>query len=500
MGSTQVANIQCTNQSSFDASLYLVNRRDGKEVALCDNIPSGDFVVVSLASVIGVNRMTYDKYQVKVWWGRKSGISSEAFIYAPTGRQGVFVIVGSQENPEIRHVGYTDVGKVANPRDVQPSPPAPAPARTKPPKRRDRPPQADPAPVVAEETSKESPSEKNPSTAPPPNQPKADPSPAATPAPRQQAWSTADLSEALFTDTVKSVLLINRSSFDATLYLVDVVHGGEYILGNDLRPGDSVVFPLASVRGVSGINGSKYAVKVSRGHLTAISNAAFTYAATAPSIRKATFIVLGSRENPLIQHTGVTDIEVATTALLNDSTFKLKCAMLKDKRVPDPPYSLTEKERWIQCVVKNQTQFPIEYLGPMGSNLSTFVAGPNDVGAFQQLVFSCYNDNGSNDLIGRLGFRVKLDQHLTYDFSIDWNAPSDRAELMALISPSPKPREWNGEVSSQGNAFTSEESFRGLQGKTTQVEWQLHFLAIPGVYVTYVVSEVRLQPDYMLTA
>ena len=51
---------------------------------------------------------------------------------------------------------------------------------------------------------------------------------------------------------VKHLLLRNQSPFDATLQLVDTsVSGSSFPLGPDLRSGDSVVFQLAAVPGLT---------------------------------------------------------------------------------------------------------------------------------------------------------------------------------------------------------------------------------------------------------
>ena len=65
--------------------------------------------------------------------------------------------------------------------------------------------------------------------------------------------------------------------------------------------------------------------------------------------------------------------------------------------IPEPPTELTAKYRWVQCTIKNETQFPITLLSGAYLPSDTFwPAQPGDCAPFDQLVFSTYNDDRTN--------------------------------------------------------------------------------------------------------
>lgn len=85
---------------------------------------------------------------------------------------------------------------------------------------------------------------------------------------------------------------------------------------------------------------------------------------------------------------------------------------------PPPPAGLTDKYRWMQCTLKNETQFPLVYKGTYSSSGKYWTA-PGSVAVFQQLVFSVCNGDGTiwTGATGGTGFSLVLDSNNSFNIS-----------------------------------------------------------------------------------
>jgi len=297
------------------------------------------------------------------------------------------------------------------------------------------------------------------------------------------------MSNDLSLGNVKHLLLRNQSPFDATLQLVDLsVSGSSFPLGPDLRAGDSVVFQLVTVPGLT--NGIVFTVQlVTKGAHITQSTAKLTYTGAAPPVRKAKFVVGGSRDDPRLDYAGLTDVEIPNE-ILGDVDFKTRYRRVDYKPIPDPDPLLTEKFRWIQCVVKNQTQFPIQVQGPPYLDSGRYWTPPTDVERFDQMVFSCCNgDYSMAGATGGTAFRITLDPVTFYDFAVGWTTPAVGG-FKASIVKSDNPKDAYEQATLEGNALTSKEVFRGFQKSGNPVERHIYMSAAAGQYMIYVITEV----------
>jgi hypothetical protein len=86
--------------------------------------------------------------------------------------------------------------------------------------------------------------------------------------------------------------------------------------------------------------------------------------------------------------------------------------------IPDAPKELTDKYRWLQCSLKNETQFSILLLETYFDS-GRYWDAPGSLGSFDQLVFSCCNDDGvPTGVMGGTAFRLSLDDTHYYDFAL----------------------------------------------------------------------------------
>ncbi|KIK55809.1 hypothetical protein GYMLUDRAFT_87492 [Collybiopsis luxurians FD-317 M1] len=288
---------------------------------------------------------------------------------------------------------------------------------------------------------------------------------------------------------VKHLLLRNQSPFDATLQLFDrSLPKSGYPLGPDLRAGDSIVFQLAYVNGLT--NGTVFGVEVGAGVKFVQNGTALTYTDAAPPVRKAKFVVKGTKLEPVIDFLGFTDVEIPTE-ILENTDFEKRYKLLKRKPIPHPPRELTEKFRWIQCVVKNQTQFQI-LLQDTYFNSGKYWQPPTAIDPFDQMIFSCCNGDETigTGVTGGTAFQVILDAVTSYNFSVGWTNPSVGG-FKASIVDSPHPIDGYDRATLEGNAFTSEQKFRGLQKNGNPTEWHLHFSAAAGQYMIYEVTQIQ---------
>ena len=86
--------------------------------------------------------------------------------------------------------------------------------------------------------------------------------------------------------------------------------------------------------------------------------------------------------------------------------------------IPSAPKELTKKHSWLQCSLKNETQFKVLLLETY-SNSGCYWDAPHTFGAFEQLAFSCCNDDfAPTGVTGGTSFRLLLDDKHFYDFAL----------------------------------------------------------------------------------
>lgn len=89
-----------------------------------------------------------------------------------------------------------------------------------------------------------------------------------------------------------------------------------------------------------------------------------------------------------------------------------------EKSVPDASSTVKNKHRWIQCTIKNKTQFQIVLLDTYWSS-GRYDLAPGGASAFGQIVFD--GCNGDNTILtgvsGGNSFRIVLDATHSFDLA-----------------------------------------------------------------------------------
>ncbi|KAF3933740.1 hypothetical protein ABW19_dt0206325 [Dactylella cylindrospora] len=184
-------------------------------------------------------------------------------------------------------------------------------------------------------------------------------------------------------------------------------------------------------------------------------------------------------------------IEIAKI-ILSTAELALKAKEIADKKTPDAGSSLKEKTRWIQCTVKNATQFNILLEGNyFGSG--RYEQAPASIDPFTQMTFSCCN--GDNTIMtgvsGGTSFRVTLDDNVSYPFAIGWTSPYVGA-FKAGVAESESAEEGYNQASENGKSLSSKDQYTGKDKDKNEARFYFHLSAAPGQQAMFVITQVRV--------
>lgn len=176
---------------------------------------------------------------------------------------------------------------------------------------------------------------------------------------------------------------------------------------------------------------------------------------------------------------------------------------------PTPSLGLQEKNRWIQIIIKNQTQFQ---LAPNGTFYDTgrYWDPPRECGQFAQMAFSaCNGDWDPRGATGGTAFQVRLDDSHVYDIAVvrlfldlplrvrtyafqGWTAPIAGSYKTSAVASSVAEDGYNA-ATPEGNILLSDNIYEGKDGSGDPVRFRLKFSAMPAEHIALIViDEVRL--------
>ncbi|KIK55808.1 hypothetical protein GYMLUDRAFT_248402 [Collybiopsis luxurians FD-317 M1] len=291
--------------------------------------------------------------------------------------------------------------------------------------------------------------------------------------------------------SVKHLLIRNESPFDTTVQVVENnPNGRAFVLNPDLLAGHSWLYQLEREPIA---NGTEFKLQIIHELRTGRSPAVLTFSNSAPN-KKAEYLIKGTINDPQIMFKGFVDKDDLSFVLLDEEEIRAGRQYVMSQRIPDPPASLTEKSRWIQCVVRNMTQFRIV----LQDHHTYFDSGrywepPSDILPFDQMIFTCCNGDGTffTGATGGTSFRMILDPVTWYDFAIGWTNPYI-GSIKAGIVHSSNPQDGYDHASPEGNAFRSQEVFKGIDKDWKAGGWYLHLSASAGSQIImYTLTEVR---------
>ncbi|PQE29507.1 hypothetical protein CJF32_00003258 [Rutstroemia sp. NJR-2017a WRK4] len=184
--------------------------------------------------------------------------------------------------------------------------------------------------------------------------------------------------------------------------------------------------------------------------------------------------------------------EIAIASLIV-SSLQLAVAVKQtaDASAPAIPTGLQEKKRWLQCTLKNQTQFSL-LLQQTYHDSGRFYSAPGSVASFHQMTFSvCSRDNSvGTGVSGGASFRADLDHHHSFHFAIGWTNPYLGSFKAGVIEAKAAKDGYNA-ASGDGSFVQSEHGYKGKDEKGENAHIIFHISATPGQKPMFVITEVR---------
>ncbi|KAF8803225.1 hypothetical protein BYT27DRAFT_6739967 [Phlegmacium glaucopus] len=160
-----------------------------------------------------------------------------------------------------------------------------------------------------------------------------------------------------------------------------------------------------------------------------------------------------------------------------------------DMLIPDPPKELTDKLRWLQCTLKNETQFRVLLLESYFSS-GRYWDAPSTFGPFDQLVYSCCNDDyAPTGVSGGTGFRLLLDDQHYFDFALGWTDPL-LGSYKAGVVGSGSAKDAYDHANDDGGSLISKDIFEGRDKEGNTAKFRIHISATPGQKPLFVVEQV----------
>ncbi|KAI0713533.1 hypothetical protein C8Q76DRAFT_796493 [Earliella scabrosa] len=180
-----------------------------------------------------------------------------------------------------------------------------------------------------------------------------------------------------------------------------------------------------------------------------------------------------------IVKTIITGVELAT-----------KIGKVAGELIPSPPTDLKDKFRWVQCTVKNETQFDVLLLDTHFDS-GRYWTSPGGFGSFSQMAFSACNGDHTfmTGATGGTAFRLSLDDQHYYDFSLGWTAPATGA-YKAGVAESGKGVDGYNAADNDGGSIMSKYVFEGKDKDGHPAKFRIHISAAPGQEALFVVKQV----------
>ncbi|KAK3367940.1 hypothetical protein B0H63DRAFT_529646 [Podospora didyma] len=185
-------------------------------------------------------------------------------------------------------------------------------------------------------------------------------------------------------------------------------------------------------------------------------------------------------------------IEIATT-VISAAELAKKVADTISQLIPEVPATLKEKYRWIQCTVRNETEFDILLQGTYFDS-GKYWDPPSNIKPFEQMAFA--GSNGDHTVLtgvsGGTSFRLSLDTHHYFDFAVGWTNPSAGAVKAGVVESTNAEDRYNI-AAATGNSIQSSHKYQGLDKHGKRTTLRFHVQATAGHNsALYVIREVRV--------
>ncbi|KAH6909870.1 hypothetical protein BKA70DRAFT_1101952, partial [Coprinopsis sp. MPI-PUGE-AT-0042] len=162
----------------------------------------------------------------------------------------------------------------------------------------------------------------------------------------------------------------------------------------------------------------------------------------------------------------------------------------KDKSVPEPSKETTDKARWLQCTIRNATDFPI-LAEKAHFDSGRYNDNPGRVDAFEVGTFTACNGDNTfmTGVSGGQTYKIAIDEHHSFVFSIGFTNPwagSYKAGVVESSNP-----EKGYEAASQAGGSIESPLYEAKDHEGEDIRFKLHISATASQRPAFVVSEIR---------
>ncbi|KAI0295281.1 hypothetical protein BC826DRAFT_968528 [Russula brevipes] len=178
------------------------------------------------------------------------------------------------------------------------------------------------------------------------------------------------------------------------------------------------------------------------------------------------------------------------TIIVTGAELVAKISEVAGKIIPAPPKDLTEKFRWIQCTIKNESQFDVLLMNTYFDS-GRYWDAPGSFNQFDQSVFSCCNGDSTilTGVSGGTAFRISLDDTHYYDIAFGWTNPT-AGSFKAGVVESSQAKDGFQAASPNGGSIQSTNVYEGKDKNGNPAKFKLHVSAAPGPKTLYVIKQV----------
>ncbi|KAI0344290.1 hypothetical protein BDW22DRAFT_1344362 [Trametopsis cervina] len=177
------------------------------------------------------------------------------------------------------------------------------------------------------------------------------------------------------------------------------------------------------------------------------------------------------------------------TTIITAAELAQKAAEVARKLIPSPPTQLKEKHRWMQCTIKNETQFSI-FLENTYFDSGRYWDAPGSIKPFDQGVFSICNGDGTilTGASGGNAFKLDLDNQHDYYFSLGWTAPQFGAYKTSVVE-SKDPKVAYEAAKDTGGSINSSTTYKGTDKDGKAVKFTFHISSAPSQNSLFVINQ-----------
>ncbi|KAG1861450.1 hypothetical protein C8R48DRAFT_657658 [Suillus tomentosus] len=178
------------------------------------------------------------------------------------------------------------------------------------------------------------------------------------------------------------------------------------------------------------------------------------------------------------------------TIIIDAATLSKKVIDTLQEVVPGASDDLKEKFHWINCSLKNATQFHYSVVDTYFDS-GRYWKAPGGDGPFTSTTFSCCNGDGAvTGVTGGTAFTLWLDSKHSFDFAVGWTDPI-LGSMKAGVVESAVAEDGYNAATREGGHIQSKNRYKGKDEKGVPTEFYIRISASPGKDpMSFVVQQV----------